>query len=149
MQLFRRVRSSSAALLLALGAASCASSAPPRSDDPPVFPANPLTTVVGQAGAVTIDLRTTPAQPPTRGVIDVLLVVRDRDGAPVDGASIDVVPWMDSHGHGTSTTPAVTPQGNGRYWVRDVSLFMPGQWELRIALSGAVSDRAAAKLDVQ
>jgi hypothetical protein len=110
---------------------------------------DPLTTAVGDSSAVVAELRTAPGQPPTRGVLDVELTLRDRSGAPLDGVTVDVVPWMTSHGHGTSTSPTVLAEGSGRYWVSDVDVYMPGRWELRVTLSGAVNDQFSVVLDVQ
>jgi len=136
-------------LFAAAFVAGCVGSSPTRGNDPPTFPAVPLATTSGQSGAVTVDVRTAPAQPPTRGVLDVELTVKAGDGAPLDGLTIGVVPWMSAHGHGSSVTPTITPEGGGRYWVSDVDLYMPGEWFLRISISGAVTDEATATLEVE
>ena len=138
------------ATAIALAAAmGCSGSAPRESTDPPVFPADPLTSVTADDGATFVQVRTAPAQPPARGVVDVELTVHDRSGAPVRGLSLDVVPWMSSHGHGASETPTVIDEGDGKYWVRDVDLFMPGDWDLRVQIAGTVHTQVDARLEVQ
>lgn len=121
----------------------------PVVDAPPVptFPAAALATAVSESGALVLELRTAP-QPPARGTGDAQLVVRDLSGAPVDGLSVAVVPWMVTMGHGSSVVPLVTASGAGTYLVRSISLFMPGEWQLRVALSGGRTDRAVFTLPV-
>lgn len=144
--LFAIVFSIALSIVFAVG---CASSSPPQSNEPPIFPADPLTTVAGTQSATTIEVRTAPTQPPTRGVVDVELRVHDHDGKPVDGLVLQVVPWMNAHGHGASTTPTIVDEGSGRYRVRGVDLFMPGEWSLPVDLSGAVHDRIDATVEVK
>ena len=116
---------------------------------PPVFPADPLTTTTSADGLAKIEVRTAPTQPPARGVVDVELVVRGGDGAPIGNLALEVVPWMPAHGHGTSVTPTVVDLGNGHYWVRDLDLYMPGEWDLRLSLGEAPTRQADAAIDVQ
>jgi len=132
--------------------AACSSSGTPASssdagatDEPFVAP-TPLTSAVS-AGGLRLDVRTDP-QPPPRGTFNVLLDVTNASGAPVDGLTIDAVPWMTAMGHGSSVRTAITPQGNGRYSITDVGMFMPGDWELRLTFTGSVSDHAAPIIPV-
>lgn len=111
------------------------------------FPAEAYTTAKS-AGGLTLALRTAPTQPPPRGTCTVELTITDASGAPKDGLGVEVVPWMTSHGHGASVKPTVTPKGGGRYVVSNVSLFMPGSWELRTNLSGPLEDHATAVVTV-
>jgi len=59
---------------------------------------------------------------------------------------------MPAMGHGTCCTPVFTDQGNGHYVSTDVSLFMPGEWELQTHLSnadsGTVEDTVNPTFDV-
>jgi hypothetical protein len=135
-----------AALACAFG---CSSSSPAESTNPPVFPVDALTMGMGDDGTTHVEVRTAPAQPPSRGVVDVEIAVHDDHGAPLDGLSLDVVPWMSAHGHGASASPTVVGEGQGRYWVRDVDLFMPGDWDLRVQISGTVHTQLDAHLQVQ
>jgi hypothetical protein len=92
----------------------------------------------------------TDPQPPTEGSLSVRYVITDATSAqPVDGLSLSIVPWMPAMGHGTSVVPSVSAGGGGVYNLSNVYLFMPGQWQLRTAISGAVTDSAAPELMVQ
>jgi YtkA-like protein len=69
--------------------------------------------------------------PPVRGANRVTCEVVDLNGAAVDGLQLEVVPFMPSHGHGTSVEPTITALGQGRYQIDHVLFYMPGHWELR------------------
>lgn len=143
-----RSLAAAAALLASVTLAACSgsSTSTPSSDE---FPAAPYATVPSEAGKARIEVRTAPDQPPTHGVISVQLTVFDAaSGAPVDGLSVDVQPWMAAMGHGSSVKPTVTAAGSGRYVARNVNAFMPGRWELRTTISGSIEDRATPVLDV-
>lgn len=99
------------------------------------------------AGGLHVDARTDP-QPPPRGTFDVELRVADPSGAPVDGLSLDVVPWMPAMGHGSSIVPNVTAQGGGRYTIGNVSMVMPGDWELRTNITGRLTDHVAITITI-
>jgi hypothetical protein len=130
-----------AALLCAFTACS-GGAAPPAG-----FPTEAYTTEASASGTLVVDVRTSP-QPPLRGTNSVeLTITQASDGTPVDGLTLDVVPWMPAMGHGSST-PTVTPQGGGVYLVTEVYLYMPGVWELQTAISGALTDNVAPSLTV-
>jgi hypothetical protein len=112
------------------------------------FPADPYTNVASTSGALKVAVRTAPSQPPPRGTCTVELTITDATGAPQDGLDVAVVPFMPSHGHGASVKPNVVAKGGGRYLVSNVSLFMPGSWELRATISGRVNDHATAVVTV-
>ena len=112
------------------------------------FSAVPYVQTMSVAGRLQVSAGTAPSQPPVRGVNDVGLTVTNGNGQPQDGLELTVVPWMPNHGHGASVVPRVEPQGEGRYLLRNVSFFMPGRWELRLATSGTVSDTALLIFDV-
>ena len=132
--------------MLALGCSGEASSAGSGGAEA-TFPAEPLATVVTDQG-LSIEVRTAPEQPPTRGVIDVELVVSDADGKPVDGLDLAVQPWMPQMGHGASTKPSIEAKGGGHYVVSDVAFFMPGTWELRTSIAGAKNDSATVNFQI-
>jgi hypothetical protein len=132
------------ALALLGVAAACSGASPPGS---PTFSAEAYTTATSTSGALAVAVRTSP-QPPSRGTNSVeLTITRVSDGAPVDGLTLDVVPWMPAMGHGTST-PTVTAQGGGVYLATEVYLYMPGIWALQTAISGTVNDHAAPQVAV-
>ncbi|MGZ3417958.1 MAG: FixH family protein [Polyangiales bacterium] len=90
-------------------------------------------------GGLSIAVRASPS-PVVRGVDSFELTVTKADHT-VAGLSIDVEPWMAAHGHGTSVKPEVTTLGDGKFLVKNVSLFMPGRWELRTHLTGSSPDQ--------
>ena len=109
------------------------------------FPDAAYATVVSDGGALTIEVRTAPTQPPARGRVTVEYTVT---AGPTDGLDLDVVPWMPDMGHGASTTPVVEALEGGRYRASGVDLFMPGRWELRTEISGAVRDSAIVTFQI-
>ena len=131
--------------LLLLGALAC-SSPPSQPPDASSFPSQPLASITGSSGKVHIDLRTSP-QPPAVGNDDVQLAITDASGAPLDGLTVAVKPFMPAHGHGTSQT-TVMAQGGGKYLVTDVYLYMSGVWQMQITVSGPVSDYAAPEFEL-
>jgi hypothetical protein len=112
------------------------------------FPAEPYAILASHEGKLTIEVRTGPAQPPLRGRSDVQLIVRDAQGAFVDGLSLEATPWMPAMGHGSSVEPIPVEHGEGRYSLRNVSLYMAGRWEVRTSFSGVVTDSATPVFDV-
>jgi hypothetical protein len=123
----------------------CSSAQP---SGPTTFPADAYSTGPSDQGALVVAVRTSP-QPPSPGTNAVELTVTSAaTGAPVDGLTLDVEPWMPAMGHGSST-PTVTPQGSGVYLVTEVYFYMPGVWLLRTTFSGAVSDHVEPQLTVQ
>jgi hypothetical protein len=112
------------------------------------FPAAALSTLPSANGALTIEVRTAPEQPPSRGPSSVDYRITGQGGTPVDGLTIGVVPWMPAMGHGASVVPSVAPMGGGRYVISDVELFMPGQWELRTTFSGPAQDSVTPSFDI-
>jgi hypothetical protein len=113
------------------------------------FPASPLATMSSDGGKLDVAVRAAPYQPLIAGLQCVELVVTDPStGAGVDGLEITMTPWMPAMGHGASVTPLLTPLGEGRYVFTDVSLFMPGEWQLRVQFSGGVSDSVEPTFNV-
>lgn len=136
------------ALALASGLACACSSSSPDTSAPGSFPAAVLVSSMSAGGTLRVDVRTSPDQPPSRGTSSVELTLTDVRGAPVDGLTLTVVPWMPAMGHGTAVPPVVTPAGNGRYVLTNVNMFMPGEWDLRTTFEGSVSDHAAPALQI-
>ena len=106
------------------------------------FPAAAFSTTMTESAAMRVELRTSP-QPPTRGGIDAELTITDAaTGAPRDGLTLQVQPWMPAMNHG-AIKATVTPEGNGKYLVTEIDLFMAGLWELQTTISGPVTDHVA------
>jgi len=112
------------------------------------FGSTPLVTVTSASGALRLAVFTDP-QAPTNGNVAVrYLITEVSSSQPIEGLSISVVPWMPAMGHGTSVAPSVEAAGAGVYEVKNVYLFMPGEWQLRTALSGGVNDSAVPSFTV-
>ena len=60
-----------------------------------------------------------------------MLKVTDEKGRGVEGADIEIVPWMPEHKHGAPWPPVVTEQGRGAYKAV-FPIIMLGNWELKI-----------------
>jgi hypothetical protein len=130
-----------------LSTAGCSSS--PAAGAPDTFPAAPLLTVSSASGALRVEARSSPTQPPELGDSAWSFSIKDvASGEPATGLSLDVVPWMPAMGHGTSTVPSVRDTGDGVYVIDDVVLFMAGQWELRTAVSGHDTDQVVVSVDI-
>jgi hypothetical protein len=98
---------------------------------------------MGAAGTFKFVLVQADPSPPSKGTNVWSLRVTDASQNAVSGATIDVVPFMPDHGHGTSVTPVVTPAADGGYTISSLYLFMPGIWRVTINVeSGAVKDSA-------
>jgi hypothetical protein len=123
---------------------ACSSSA---ADMQPTGDAGPYGLVASQSGALSLEVRTGPVQPPTRGLSVVTLIITDaQSGEAKDGLELSVVPWMPAMGHGTSVKPIVAAEGGGEYLVSNVNMYMGGAWDLRIAIANA-TDQDAAEAD--
>jgi hypothetical protein len=100
-----------------------------------------LTTVTTDTGKLRVEIRTAPYPHLVAGLQSVGLVVSDlATGAKLDGLTVTLTPWMTAMGHGASVTPSLSALGEGRYVFTNVSLFMPGEWQLRTQFSGPVND---------
>jgi hypothetical protein len=92
---------------------------------------------VGKSGVYDFKLMDASPAPPIRGNNTWLLQVSSMNagvvGAPVDGATIKVTPFMPAHQHGTGVTVEITPTGTpGQYSLSPVNLWMQGVWETTI-----------------
>ena len=73
---------------------------------------------------------------------EVDLHVTDVKGADLEGAQVEITPWMPEHSHGTLWPPTVTEKGKGHYRAV-IPLTMAGHWELRIRIQkGDLQDSA-------
>jgi hypothetical protein len=55
---------------------------------------------------------------------------------------------MPAHGHGTSVQPSTTSTGPGVLVAAPVFLFMSGEWQLRMTISGTLQDSAVADVQI-
>ena len=94
-------------------------------------------------GSFSVSLLTSAQSPPLIGDLTTwTLQIADGTGAMVDGATIDVKPWMPDHGHGTDAVAHVMPASSpGQYAVTPLYLFMAGYWTVTFTITnGAVTD---------
>ena len=111
------------------------------------FGTTPFATATSDQGKLDVAMYSSPD--PIARVSSVKLVVKGAQrGAPVDGLTVAIVPFMPAMGHGSSTTPTVTGQGQGTYVASDVVMPMAGQWELRTSMSGPVVDTLVVDVQV-
>lgn len=109
-----------------------------------------MASAASASGLLTVSARTLDGQPPTRGANPFdIEVVRADDGAPLEGLELTLTPWMPAMGHGTSARPTVSELGAGHYLAENVYLFMPGLWELRVSLTGSLTDDAAPRFQIR
>jgi hypothetical protein len=112
------------------------------------FPASPLLAADSDGHLLHIELRSSP-QPLERGVNALQFTISDASsGQPVSGLLFSLQPWMPDMGHGSSVTPVVLEQGAGVYEVSNVSLSMPGTWQLRATFSGPVNDTVEPSVQI-
>lgn len=136
------------AALFALALGACTVMLDEPASPPVEFPAAPLERLTSRGNSLVVEVRTGPEQPPQHGTIHVELIVRDTTGRTRDDLTLDVVPWMPTMGHGSPEVAQVEARGGGKYVVTNVNLFMPGRWQLRTAVGGALQDSLDVELDV-
>ena len=103
----------------------------------------PGMTVVGTNGQIKVSLESISPTPLGKEPSEWKLRVTDASDHPLDGMTVVPKGYMPVHKHGTSITPVVTAMGDGSYDVTSLVLFMPGLWQVTIAVSGpSVADSA-------
>jgi hypothetical protein len=135
------------ASLTALCPLACGSEQTTVSSPPLSFSGPAAETVASASGQLTIGVRWSPAVP-VKGSDAAELTLLDGAGNPVDGLTLTVVPWMPAHGHGTSIEPVTTLSGPGVEIATPVYLFMSGEWQLRMTITGAMNDSAIATVEI-
>jgi len=140
-----------ALLTLALGAAACGSGGSGGPADAEVIncatETRDDTFVVGlekagDAGMLDFKLISADPAPPARNdntwVIQVNAMSSGVVGAPVDGASLSITPFMPDHQHGAGKSVLVTPEASpGQYKLAPINMWMPGLWETTIDAQSA------------
>ncbi|HEX4405352.1 MAG TPA: FixH family protein [Polyangia bacterium] len=121
--------------------------APSAAPDETSFASAPLQTITSSSGRLNIQLRWSPPTP-VKGENAVELTFLDAQGVAVDGLDATVVPWMPAHGHGTSVQPETTTSATGALIASPLYLYMSGQWQLRLTITGGVDDAAVADVQI-
>jgi len=96
----------------------------------------------GDAGKLDFKLISADPAPPARNdntwVVQVNAMASGVVGAPVDGATLSVTPFMPDHQHGAGKTVIVTPATDpGQYTLTPINMWMPGLWETTIDTASA------------
>jgi hypothetical protein len=105
----------------------------------------------GVGGKLDFQLMSFMPAPPARGdntwIVQVNTMSAGVVGGPVSGASLNAVPYMPDHGHGTAIQVNITPMpAAGQYQLAPINMWMPGYWETTIhASNGTASDSAVFK----
>lgn len=92
-------------------------------------------------------MQATPAPPARNDNAWVVQLNAISGGAPVDGATISVTPFMPAHQHGAGKTVKIMPMPTaGQYNLSPINLWMPGVWETTIDVTSAAgSDKVVFK----
>jgi hypothetical protein len=107
-------------------------------------------TVLSESGALSIRWECVSGDVPVRGRNRFELSIESTENdEPVEGLTLSMTPFMPAMGHGSSTVPAISEHGGGRYSVSDVVLAMPGRWELRTTISGSEPDYAVPRVEIE
>ena len=91
----------------------------------------------GDKGIYDFKLMSAEPAPPARGfntwVVQVSSMNAGVVGAPVDGATIKVTPFMPAHMHGSGVPVEIMPMTEpGQYQLNPVNLWMQGGWETTV-----------------
>ena len=145
---------------LALGLAACGTNDNGGDDDVDCATVTGVDTFVvgldhaGTDGVFDFKLMDAMPAPPFRGnntwVVQVSSMNAGVAGAPVDGATIKVTPFMPAHQHGTGVNVVIEPTGAaGQYKLDPVNLWMQGVWETTVrATVGTMTDTTVFKFCV-
>ena len=113
---------------------------------------------VGEMGRVKLTLVESDPLPQDLTLYTWQLLLTDAEGTPINGAQIVAEPRMPDHGHGTNPqfTEAEAVDGEGRYQLLDMNLFMAGVWQINIVVTlvgdgdaGAVEDTLHFRFDLE
>lgn len=109
----------------------------------------------GGSGVFDFTMKSADPAPPARGnntwVVQINAMNAGVVGAPVDGATFKVTPFMPAHQHGTGVPVEITPMTDGTYQLSPVNLWMQGVWETTIRATssdGTATDSAVFKFCV-
>jgi hypothetical protein len=107
---------------------------------------NEDTFVVGlekvSASGLRVQLRSSVPAPPQRGDNHFVVHLIDAAGAPLAGATLEVVQYMPAHGHGSAVPEVITESTTviGEYDVNPVNLHMKDLWQVFMSTSGDPAD---------
>lgn len=92
-----------------------------------------------QHGKFTLQMLNADPAPPAKANNSWDIKLMDAAGAPLEGATITVKPFMPDHGHGSSIRAVVTEasSGGGEYAISPINLWMPGLWQVTLSTEAA------------
>jgi hypothetical protein len=98
----------------------------------------------------TFDVKVTAGSPDpaVKGPNTWTVQIDDGTGAPVDGLTLKVTPFMPDHNHGTSVKATVTPMGSGGYAITPLYLYMAGYWEVTVDITPATGSSDSVVLPI-
>lgn len=71
---------------------------------------------------------------------EVAIHITDDKGVDVEGAKMEITPWMPEHGHGAAWPPTITEKGKGLYGAV-IPIMMSGHWQLKVLIrKGDIED---------
>lgn len=134
---------------IGLVVAACSSSSGSTGAQASPYAGPAFATATSMSGTLQVAVRLS-QQPPAAGNLEAQLTITSMsDNVPIDGLTLQMVPYMPQMHHGTSVTPEVMAQGGGKYLVTNLYLFMPGLWQLKTTVSGAKTDSVDPQFEVQ
>jgi hypothetical protein len=108
---------------------------------------------MGQGGTLDFKLLSATPSPPARGDNSWVVQINQTasGAAPLEGAQLQVTPFMPAHQHGSPIMVQITPMPDaGQYKLEPVNLWMPGVWETTIrASAGSSTDSAVYKFCIE
>lgn len=108
---------------------------------------------MGQGGTLDFKLLSATPSPPARGDNSWVVQINQTasGAAPLEGAQLQVTPFMPAHQHGSPIMVQITPMADaGQYKLEPVNLWMPGVWETTIrASAGSSTDSAVYKFCIE
>ncbi len=95
----------------------------------------PATSVLCETGDCALQVQSTDPSPPDRGDNTWVVQVLDASGQAVSVARLQASPFMPAHNHGTAPADFAATSADQVAWtIGPFDLFMPGLWELRVAV---------------
>ncbi|MCX7770121.1 MAG: FixH family protein [Proteobacteria bacterium] len=70
----------------------------------------------------------------TTGNNNAILEIYDKDRNPVKSAKVEILLWMNEHGHYSSSSPVIKERETGIYEVTKLDFEMRGKWEVIVNL---------------
>jgi hypothetical protein len=109
---------------------------------------------VGKSGLFDVKLMSASPAPPgfndNTWIIQINAMTDGVVGAPVDGASLLVTPFMPDHQHGTLKVRVEPVPEAGHYRLTPINMWMPGYWETTIDIeAGGARDSVIYKFCIQ